>query len=217
MAMKSWRWMCLWVGISGLAFFEAAVARANPFENRMSMETTTIELSVGSVRYKIPRNYLFEMDHWDGGPQESVSLRVRYPDFKPYSEETKRCMLKQEPCRILEFHITLPQLPSDDRGFESMRDLFRNRTPDAGPFGFELYHLAQNEYYRKALPDRVFAFSCFPFDNHGIPDGICQAHTRARCNGVVAYFFSRQQLEDAERVDTGLRDLVDSFAVGGVD
>ena len=58
------------------------------FEDSMSMETTPIEFEMAGARYRIPRNYIYSMDNWAGGPQDNVSLRMVIPDLKPFSPET---------------------------------------------------------------------------------------------------------------------------------
>ena len=191
---------------------------ADIFENRLSLETRLIEFSVGPVRYRVPRNFLFEMDNWTGGAQQLVSLRVKYPGLVPLTEETKPCFLKQVHCQLLEFHIEKPNDRSTEAFFLDRRFLFHSQTPEAGPFGYEIYKVgpdnARMEYLRKVLPDRTILFTCQPFDNRGQPDGVCQSFIRTRSGGQVSYFFSVRQLGEADEIQAGLRDLVDSFAIG---
>jgi hypothetical protein len=53
-------------------------AQAGMFEDARSMDPTPIDIEMAGAHYRIPRNYLFEMDDWRGGPQKQVSLRVFY-------------------------------------------------------------------------------------------------------------------------------------------
>ena len=206
-----------WLSVILLSFipYEAC---GDIFENRMSMDTTPVEFSIGETHYKIPRNYLFTMDNWAGGPQELVSLRVEYPGLLPFSEKTKACFLGERLCRRIEFAIVTAQFQSGEEHFPSLRHLFHDQKPEEGPSGLELYTIgpesARIEIYRKVLADHTLVFDCNVFDNHGVKDGVCQVLTRTRHGGIINYRFSRQELKNAAAVDIGLRNLVDSFVTG---
>jgi hypothetical protein len=178
-------------------------AGADLFENRMSMDKTPVEFSVGPVQYRIPRNYLFKMDNWTGGPQRLVSLRAQYPGFAPFSQETEACFSKHMPCQLIEIHLGVP-----DSG----------ETPEQAEFGYERYKsgpdTARVDFYRKVLANRKLIFMCQPFDNRGNPDGVCSSIIRIQSGGQVSYFFSLRQLGEAQDLDAGVRSLVESFIVG---
>lgn len=180
-------------------------------ELRKLMEETPIEFSIGKLRYQVPKNYLVRMTSWVGGPQESASLKVKYPGLAPFSEKTKACFLRQETCRTIQFTISSELSTSSDQIFDAIearnsRHSVRRDSSD----GYDIVHIgpedARTRYYSKQLPDRKFYFWCSV--------GGCQVFTRIRSGAVIVYRFPEKEIASAESVDTALRDLVDSFVVG---
>lgn len=186
------------------------------FDNAMSMDTTPIEFDIGGGHYRIPRNYIYQMDHWGGGPQQIVSLRVVYPGFKPFGPETKDCMLRKKRCRIYEL-ILEDRFPTIEDGFKENDKLFNKPYPQHGPYGFQLFTIgpviARGESYRKIINGNQIIFECVS-DNPEERYTVCHHVVRTRSGATIFYFFSFDELQDAVVVDAGLRDLVDSFSVG---
>jgi hypothetical protein len=189
-------------------------SHANVFSERPSPDTTPIEFSVGSIQYKVPRNFIIAMDHWSGGPQPLAVLKVEYPSFQPMNEENKGCFLKTVRCNMVEFTIQPPTFGSLNEGFENRRHLFNQREPEHGPFGFDLYTIGHGdtriETYRKSEGGETSTFECF-----GAGALVCRSFIRTKSGGVIMYNFYRDQLENAEAISIRLRTLVDSFTVGG--
>lgn len=195
--------------------------RAALFEDSMSMETTPIEFEMAAGRYRIPRNYIYSMDNWAGGPQKNVSLRMVVPDLKPFSPETETCMLRtaRPPCRVYDIEL-VNDFTLSEVGFENSRGLFRNKRPKKGVYGFELYEIgpenAREELYRKDIGGRVVVFSCLLSDIEQKTYRICDHVSRTDSGVYFYYHFSGDRgLKDAVEVDLGIQNLIDSFYVGG--
>ena len=201
-----------------LVQLHAPDALADLFENRMSMDKTLVEFTVGPTRYRIPRNYIYKMDDWSGGVQRLVSLRVQYPGFAAYSGETAACFTKHAPCQLIEIHILLPDSGLTEYTFLGNRRFFQSEMPEKTESGYDWYksgpETARLDFYRKQLPDRLLVFMCQPFQNRGMPDGTCGTIIRIQSGGQLSYSFPLRHLGDAEQLDAGVRSLVESFIVG---
>jgi hypothetical protein len=188
-------------------------AQAGMFEDARSMDPTPIDIEMAGAHYRIPRNYLFEMDDWRGGPQKQVSLRVFYPGFKPLGPDTKDCNYAR--CRIYEV-VMVDRFTTTE---ESVSDREINPQKEkTGPYGFKLYERgpeeARIEYYRKMVNGQPIMFFC-PLNKTHENDAICRHVARTRSGATIYYFFVRnKELKDAVEVDLGLRALIDSFYVG---
>jgi hypothetical protein len=189
---------------------------AGMFDDIPSMDTTPVGFDSNGTHYRIPRNYIVEMDHWHGGPQKSVTLKMTYPDLQPYSKETED-LFRDWPGFILEVDM-LPGLHESEDGFENMIKLMDDKNPEPGPFGFEHYHVgpsdAREDFWKKTAFGRIVIFDCTPFDNHGLPDGLCHHVVRTRSGAIISYFFSERHLDIAADVDEKIRNLIDSFSTG---
>lgn len=205
-----------------LTLFEVMCLMAPAFaallDDIPSMNTTPVEFDFDGVRYKIPRNYIIQMDHWRGGPQKSVGLKMTYPDLQPYSKKTE-AMFRDWPGLILSVDMVSGLHESED-GFENMIALMDDKNPEPGPYGFEHYHLgppdARSDFWKIKAFRRIIIFDCTPFDNHGLPDGLCHHVVRTRSGAMISYFFSQRHLDIAADVDERIVNLIDSFSVGVV-
>ncbi|RKP44404.1 hypothetical protein [Trinickia fusca] len=189
------------------------VSRAGIFDDAMSADTTPVEFSVGSGHYRMPRNYIFQMTNWRGGPQGTVSLRVVYPGFKPFGPDTQDCMLRKIRCRIYEI-VMVDDFYTSEETFDS-----RNRYPKRGPYGFELFEVgpddARVEYYRKKFKGEMIFFDCIVNDIRGVRNAICHHVERIGSGSFISYYFTRnEELADASEVNEGLRKFIDSFSAG---
>ncbi|MBR8140853.1 hypothetical protein KDW55_00535 [Burkholderia sp. AU19243] len=194
---------------------------AGLLEDEMSMDATPIDIELAGARYRIPRNYLYNMDDWNGGAQKNVSIRVVYPGFKPFGPGTKDCMLKLNGghCRIYDVYVT-ENLAVSEIGFNNFKRLFREPYPKNGPYGFQLFEIGPDnsriEFYRKNIGGMSIVFDC-SLDKSYADDAICHHVARTESGATISYFFVRSEgLGDAVEVDLGLRALIDSFYTGKV-
>lgn len=215
------------VRFRGLGFLSAvmlslvfsASSWAALFEDSMSMETTPIEFEMAGARYRIPRNYIYSMDNWAGGPQKNVSLRMVVPDLKPFSSETEACMLRkaEPPCRVYDVEM-VNDFTLSEVGFENSRDSFIKPYPRKGMYGFDLYEIgpesAREELYRKVVSGRAMVFSCLVSDIGKKTYRICDHVSKTKSGAYFYYHFSGDRgLVDAVEVDFGIENLIDSFSI----
>jgi hypothetical protein len=190
---------------------------------RPSLDTTPVEFSVGGIHYRIPRNYLTTMNDWNGGPQRLVTVTVSIPDLKPLSQETLACFTEKpiggpRGCAPLSFTINAPGGVSADEAFANSKALYRNQTPINGPFGYELYKIgprnARVERFRRVEGNRTLIYTCQMFNDHGSPHGICDpVGDRVPSGAVIHFFFGLRYLNDIDRIDSGLRKVVEHFTL----
>jgi hypothetical protein len=174
------------------------------------------------VRYRIPRNYLTWMDNWNGGEQTLVRLRFTFPGFEPLKRDTEHCLSRSpafRPTQCVPVEIILRSAgaydPSDDVGFDNLRDLFRGQGPKSGPYGFELYEIGPSEarinIYRKVLPEHTLVIQCYLPKSGPNNLAVCRSQSRLESNNVVSYQLYDDQLNDAETIDVGIRKLIRKF------
>jgi hypothetical protein len=195
---------------------------------RPSVDTYSVEFSIGKISYRMPRNYLTTMANWNGGPQEGfATITVNIPDMKPLSADTQICFqakpLDRPPgCEPLAFRLYNTNGLSADQAFTNMSGLFHSQAPIEGPSGFEKYEIgpdnARLEYYRKVENGTTRVYSCQIFDNHGQRDGLCQPiNDRAATGAFIGYFFNLRHLSGISQIDADLRKLVEGFTVSAGD
>lgn len=209
--------LILCVAMAGLTL--SSSLRAALFEDSMSMDTNPIEFEMAGARYRIPRNYIYSMDNWAGGPQKNVSLRMLVPDLKPFSPETEACMLgKVKPrCRIYDIEM-VNDFTTSEIGFENSKHMFIDQRPKQGMYGFDLYEIgpenARSERYKKMIDGRAVVFKCLvDKDSHNKIHRICDHVSKTNSGAYFYYHFpGNPGLEDAVEVDDRIRNLIDSFS-----
>lgn len=195
-----------------------------------SMDITPVQFSIGTVRYTVPRNYMVNMQNFKGGPQESVSFKVSFPGFKPYTEETKDCftlapLYRPKGCIPIRFSVIGSTPVSDDEAFTNASKLFHSQTPKQGPNGFEWYETgpphARLDTYRKFANGHTLMIDCFDHDINRPLMWVCNTSSRLPSGNAVEYIlsgaryeFNGAQFKYAEQLDEGLRSLVASFTFG---
>ena len=205
--------------------------KSQALRDQLSMDATPVEFSIGGVHYKVPRNYIVNMDNFSGGPQTLVAFKVSFPGFQPYTEATKDCftlapLYRPKGCVPVEFNIIGGIAVSDDEGFKNIRDLFLSQTPKQGPNGFELYEEgpvdARLNIYRKKTPNHTLIIGCFVHDINRPLVWVCTHESRLPNQNAIHYMlsgaqyeFNGQQFQYAEQIDEGLRSLIDSFTLKG--
>jgi hypothetical protein len=183
---------------------------------QLSTDTTPVTVKVGSVTYQIPRNYISMVFDF---PQ----LKVTYPGFKPFTEETRGCFdrrLEAElGCTTLELNLrlSLPHHP----GFENLIKAvppYRDKPllPRPGPYGYDIYdegpENARREIYRSESED-IF-FSCGIHVNNGVRSGVCDDAVSLPDGNAVRFFFSLSQVSELRDFEAGIRQLMSGFVKG---
>jgi hypothetical protein len=185
-----------------------------------SYATQVIEFSVGELRYRIPRNYLLAMSHWNGGPQDQVTMRVHLSDLAPATAAENACADRAQnapgACDLLAFTVEPAPRRSVDQAFADVSRDFRNQTPLEGPFGYEKYQMGienpQAEYYRKIVDGQTVVYACSVSNFQESPQGLCSPLEERTPGGAgIHFFFDFGKLGEIDQIDLGLRKLVDSF------
>ncbi len=173
------------------------------------------------VRYRVPRNYLVWMDAWNGGAQTLVKLKVTFPGFQPLARETAPCLslspaFRPTTCTPLEFVLRNGGAyePPDDVRFNNARALFHSQNPLPAFDGFELYETGPPEArintYRKVTPQHTLVITCL-LQSSDQRMAVCRSVSRLESGVVLSYLLYSDQLQDVERIDTGIRQLIRSF------
>jgi len=124
-------------------------------------------------------------------------------------------------CVPIEFTLIGKTPVSDDERFRNASTLFHSQIPKPGPAGFEMYETgadnARLETYRKVTAKHTLLIHCiiFPPKNNGEKWGTCSNESRLLDNNTLEYSFYLDQLGNAEQIDNGLRNLVDSLTLTG--
>ncbi len=157
-----------WMAHSICAAAQSDLPAPDSLHSAPSTDTTIMETKIGSVTYRIPRNYVLYPDL--GFPV----LKVTFPGFKPLTEETRDCFdpklqLAQNAWTTLELRlhggIGPDGLPfSNAKRFGNVLRNWMNFDPRpvkrVGPFGYDLYEVgrdsSQAEHYRKEAGDVYF-------------------------------------------------------------
>ncbi len=192
-----------------------------------SESTQVVTFSIDKVIYKVPRNYIINMDDWSGGPQQLVVFRVTYPGFRPLDPSTRRCLeasvsFSGRECAPMDFIISRGYSVSDEKSFENRRDLFRSQVPkQLRSTGFEEYETGSDDArivtFRKREGDHWLLFDC----DHGVSFGTSNngPFERAPChlasrlpngNELIYHFFEGQLAVIADK-DIGIRRLIHQF------
>jgi hypothetical protein len=183
---------------------------------QLSTDTTPVTVKVGSVTYKIPRNYISMVFDF---PQ----LKVTYPGFKPFTEETRGCFdrrLEAElGCTTLELNMRLsfPNRPRFENAIKASPP-FREKPLSSrpGPYGYDIYDQgpdnARREIYRSESED-IF-FTCGIFDNNGVRDAICDDAVSLSDGNAVRFFFRLNQISEVRNFEAGIRQLMAGFVQG---
>lgn len=178
------------------------------------MDTTPVDITIGTMHYRIPRNFVASTG--------IAVLQAVFPGAKPMTPETATCFGKTKAsrppgCDVIEFALESSPMYVTDETFFRFRNDFHNQKPKKGPYGFDLYEIGPEnsriEAYRKVTPDGAVVANCMISDNNGQRDAVCLTATHTRSGIYAVYRFNLDELSELEDIHNGLRDLIDSFAV----
>jgi hypothetical protein len=201
--------------------FQEVWKKAQLLNDQPSADTTPIEFSIGAVHYKVPRNYIANMDNWKGGPQSLVRFKVTFPGFEPYSEKTKDCLTlapakRPEGCMPIRVFVIGETPVSDDERVNNAKKGASG--PQIAPFGYEVYKKGEGEMHTevfvKKTPTHTLMFSCIIYPDNGKGrNGGCSNSSRLPNQNAIEYHFYLTELEKGQQIDEGLRPLIESFIV----
>jgi len=208
--------------------YSDAVKGVMAFIDRPSKDSTPVEFGIDDMHYKAPRNYIVKMDNYKGGPQDTVFFQATFPGFEPLTDKTEQCFLHtraREPqgCIPVRFWIgrygTL--FVSDEDVFERNLRRYPDKAPNLDANGFEVYKNRKGLMYRKKTAKHMLVFKCQLRDNEELirtmGKGLCNVYVSplpGNINGL-SYIFAYERINDAEGIDNGIRDLLESFTIKG--
>jgi hypothetical protein len=161
----------------------------NTLKEVPSTDPAPVTFSINDAQYKVPRNFLMQMEHRSGGPQTLVALKVAFPDFAPLTDANRRCLTaapayRPRGCFPIEFVIV---------GAAN----------------------ARIEFYVKHVRDHLLVIKCFLNESpRPIQQSVCAVSSRLAGDNELEYRFYLNQLSDAENMDHGIRHLIGSFVYG---
>ncbi|MGY3451097.1 hypothetical protein [Bradyrhizobium sp. USDA 4353] len=190
------------------------------FREYPSLDTRPIPIAFGNKVYKIPRNYLVDLNRSDVDPTKNTTfeIHVLLPELVPRTANNVDKFLKRP-----YYGGHGDQLSVEVRGWQkeldlSARQLEWNRwCADKGPgvfhtveSGYRLCEAADHELYLKDTTEGPLVFACDKITNR-TPDCIIAEPTGVQW-GVLTLEFSRKYLYQADEIRRRFRSLLDSFA-----
>lgn len=167
---------------------------------------------------------MVQMDNWSGGPQVLVQFKVTFPGFEPLNDNNRPCMslaplYRPLGCVPLEFIVLSGNgtAPSDEAGFDNMRDLFRGQISTPGPYAFKAYEYGSDDartmLYKKQIHEHMLIIDCLMHKPEASVkhNPVCGNHSRLANGNLLEYTIYGSQLKDAEQMDIGFRTLIKSF------
>jgi hypothetical protein len=181
-----------------------------------STDTTLTIVKVGSVTYRIPRNYITSF-----GNIPTIKITVpgyTIPAFQPLAEEIRDCfgsILQAEKagCASIEVNVDLPYI-SHQELLSRRTPMFRSKEPRKGPFEYDVYDIgpenARTEVYTKNYNGDFVLFSCLFF----VSDrnlGVCDDRFALKDGNSAHFFFYQNQIENIPNIEAGIRNLMEGF------
>jgi hypothetical protein len=183
--------------------------------------TRPVTLTVGTVHFRTPANYIVRASARLGGDLPAVDMIAMLPNFEGYTLGTARDFTGNEPdsgvvyFSLANTHTALPEQERIDR-------IYMHQVEDAsgapGPYALRQYAFRADSGYRT---EDLFVGA----GDAGPVVLICNKLTRdtisPNClrdlplaNGLtLSYRFKRGHLADWKKIDTGLRALIDRFTM----
>ena len=183
---------------------------------RLLADPRPVCLSIGELRLRIPRNYLYSHSSWAGDRQEEVTLEVTYPGLQPFNEQTRACFEKGYPCPLQQITI-MDSAQSSDTIFQGMRPLFSKQKSMKSLYGYDAYSVGppdqRIEFFTKPVSSGNLTFDCFPpVPEDGFP-GLCSRSMPFMLHTTVFYRFSYTSIPEQEHRDARLYELAQSFVI----
>lgn len=190
------------------------------FREYPSLDTRPIPIAFGNNIYKIPRNYLVDLDRPDVDPTKNTKfeIHVLLPEMAPRTANNADKFLKRP-----YYGGHGDQLDAMIRGWQKELDLsarlleWNQRCADKGPgvfrmveSGYRLCEVANDELYLKDTTEGPLIFACDKIADKN-PGCTIAEPTRAEW-GVLTLEFSRKYLYQADEIRKRFRSLLDSFA-----
>ena len=203
--------------------YEEIRRKSQIFEPKASFDPRPVTVTIVSVTYRIPRNYLTYIK------PAIPTIKVTFPGFKPLSKETRNCfdpkwrMINKE-CTTFEFRLLGSHGPgpggralTHSERFENIRRANPTIVSRVGPIDYKIYaagpESARIEFYRRTEGD-IF-FTCFPPDPNNDKDvgTVCDDTFRLDDGNHIQFFFRAHQVERIPEIERTMRRLMAKFVM----
>jgi hypothetical protein len=184
--------------------------------------TDRISLSVGSVNFSIPSNYIRYRAARKGGAQAQVALFAALPDFRGYSDADAQIFSSNtadSPIVYILLHDEGLKLSEQDRFQRIYLGYIVDPRGRRGPFGLTQYAFQNDTGYRGEdlfvghFGTRIVVLRCVRMSD-SVPSPSCLRETRLAHHAGVSYRFKRAQLSRWREIASGVDTLVHSFMRG---
>lgn len=193
-------------------------SREERWQDYPSLDRRTIPVAFGDKTYKIPRNYLVDLDRSSADPKETTfEIYVLLPNLEPRTADNAGRFAKspfyggygdQVNARI--------RGGQEELNWSERRLLWNRRCEEKGPgafrmveFGYQLCE-ADSDLFLKDTPEGPLIFACEKVTVNK-PDCTIADPTGAGW-GVLTLHFSRKYVYQADEIRKRFRSLLDSFA-----
>ncbi|VIO68341.1 hypothetical protein CI1B_67250 [Bradyrhizobium ivorense] len=188
-------------------------------QNYPSLDTTTIPIAFGDKIYKIPRNYLVDLNRSSGDPKETrFEIYVLLPNLEPRTANNADRFVKSPFDGGYGDQVVATIRGGQEELNWSERRLLWNRWCEekgSGAFrtvesGYQLCEAANSDLYLKDTPEGPLIFVCRKVTDKR-SDCTIADRTGAQW-GVLTLDFNRKYVYQADEIRKRFRSLLDSFA-----
>jgi len=199
--------------------FEDIRSKSSIFENRPSFDTAPFTFELGSVTYRVPRNYLVVL------PPAIPTIKITFPGFRPLSEETRDCFtpkrVEKTDCATIEFRVLGVSAPGGRSltHAQSLENYLKNspRARKRRVLDYDVYDLgpenARSETYSNPTLDLYFT-CIIDFTMDRPPErAVCRDQFQLDDRNHAHFFFPRAWIARVPEIESGIRRLMAGFVV----
>lgn len=183
--------------------------------------TSTADVRIEGVVFRIPANYTRFSRARSNGDQEKVELYALLPNLSPWSPDDRAKFASNAPdSSVIQFALAVDRgrFAYEENFERAIKPLANNPEGSPGPFGLTEYKFASGGYanttwYTADLENgTTFVARCDPSPNPAF-GASCMRGTRLPGNVGLTYQFKQAHLAQWQQIDAGIMALVQSFRV----
>lgn len=198
------------------------IGRRLNFGAFFSTDSEPIRVEVGGKRFDIPRNYIWAVSAEVDGKHTGANMHALLPDFEPMTKENRSEF--RRPGRNRKIVLLISEHSTDKHPSPmSSKDVFHRiagqnvTSVSAGPYGLRVVEpqrprMLNREIYVGETLDREFFFLECDRNEAEISPG-CKSVLAYSDHVYVTYTFGRPYLENWQRINDGVKNLVRSMEV----
>ena len=194
---------------------ESLAARAGMFNEIRVNSSRVFEFALGGREFQVQERYFARYPRV--GYLSGLELKVTFPDFKPYGQDTAYCFQPKNSgphssgCFTVEFYID-PPAPAGLMIYD--RGKIKGSVETQGHDGFETFHVGPKDggydYYRLLRPLNPVVISCINFPDTG-GEGVCDDTFDLVPGITVRFRIYKTELAHTIKIQDGLQSLIHSF------